>query len=215
MKRADFSGDPVALAPWLLNKILVKGKRAGRIVEVEAYKGARDPASHAYRGLTPRTAVMFGPPGHLYVYFTYGMHWCANVVCGPEGEAAALLVRALVPLRGIEEMREVRRAARRDQDLCNGPAKLCQAMGISGVDNGTDLLAPARRGALAGGVRLVDDGTPPPECPGQGVRIGISVGKEEPWRFWVAGEVCVSREAYPRARPAPPLRCGYPPGRRR
>jgi DNA-3-methyladenine glycosylase len=171
----------------VLNKVLACGRRAGRIVEVEAYKGAADPASHAFRGRTPRTAVMFGPPGHLYVYFTYGMHWCANVVCGPEGEAAALLVRALAPLRGIEEMRRVRVAARRDTELCNGPAKLCQALGISGTDNGTDLLAPRSR------IRLIDDGTPPPEVPAQGRRIGISVGTEEPWRFWVAGERSVSR----------------------
>jgi DNA-3-methyladenine glycosylase len=187
VRRADFSGDPLDVAPWLLNKVLVRGDRAGRIVEVEAYKGALDPASHAYRGLTPRTAVMFGPAGYLYVYFTYGMHWCANVVCGSKGEAGALLIRALVPLRGLDEMRAARPAARRDRDLCNGPAKLCQALGITGADNGLDLLARP-----ASVVRVVDDGTPPPERPAQGRRIGISVGTEEPWRFWVAGEECVS-----------------------
>ena len=174
------------IAPWLLNKLLVRGGRAGRIVEVEAYKGAQDAASHAFGGLTRRTEVMFGPPGHLYVYFTYGMHWCANVVCGPEGRASALLIRALVPLRGLGQMRRARVAARRDCDLCNGPAKLCQALGITGADNGADLLART-------GIRLADDGTPPPEFPAQGRRIGISVAKEEPWRFWVAGEKCVSR----------------------
>jgi DNA-3-methyladenine glycosylase len=188
VRRADFLGDPVDIGPWLLNKVLVSGRRAGRIVEVEAYKGAVDPASHAYRGETPRTTVMFGPPAYLYVYFTYGMHWCANVVTGPPGQASALLVRALIPLRGLEEMRRLRPAARRDRDLCNGPAKLCQALGITGADNGTDLLA--RSGA---GLRLVDDGTPPPKRPAQGRRIGIRVATEEPWRFWVAGEECVSR----------------------
>jgi DNA-3-methyladenine glycosylase len=187
VKRADLLGDPVDIAPWLLNKVLARGGRAGRIVEVEAYKGALDPASHAYRGLTPRTAVMFGSPGYLYVYFTYGMHWCANVVCGPEGEAGAVLIRALAPLRGLEQMRAARGpTARRDRDLCNGPAKLCQALGITGADNGVDLLAPGR-------VRLADDGTPPPQSPAQGRRIGIRVATEEPWRFWVAGEECVSR----------------------
>jgi DNA-3-methyladenine glycosylase len=189
VKRAEFSGDPVDVGPRLLNKVLVRGGRAGRIVEVEAYRGTSDAASHAYRGVTPRTAVMFGPPGHLYVYFTYGMHWCANVVCGPEGQASALLIRALSPLRGLDEMRQARSAARRDRDLCNGPAKLCQALGISGVDNGTDLLAPSGRGS----VRLVDDGTPPPQSPAQGRRIGISAATEEPWRFWVAGDESVSR----------------------
>jgi DNA-3-methyladenine glycosylase len=192
VRRADFLGDPVDVGPWLLNKVLVSGTRAGRIVEVEAYKGAVDPASHAYRGETRRTTVMFGPPAHLYVYFTYGMHWCANVVTGPAGEASALLVRALAPLRGQEEMRRLRPAARRDRDLCNGPAKLCQALGITGADNGTDLLARSNS-PHAGAVRLVDDGTPPPERPGQGKRIGIRVATEEPWRFWVAGEESVSR----------------------
>ena len=192
MRRADFQGDPVDVAPWLLNKVLVSGTRAGRIVEVEAYKGAVDPASHAYRGETRRTTVMFGPPAYLYVYFTYGMHWCANVVTGPAGEASALLVRALAPLRGQEEMRRLRPAARRDRDLCNGPAKLCQALGITGADNGTDLLARSNS-PHAGAVRLVDDGTPPPKRPAQGRRIGIRVATEEPWRFWVAGEECVSR----------------------
>jgi DNA-3-methyladenine glycosylase len=191
VKRADLLGDPVAIAPFLLNKVLVHGDRAGRIVEVEAYKGAIDAASHAYRGMTRRTAVMFGPPGFLYVYFTYGMHWCANVVTGPEGQASALLLRALAPLRGLDEMRQARVAARRDRDLCNGPAKLCQAMGIAGAENGTDLLAQARGGATE--VRLLDDGTPPPKNPAQGRRIGISVAKEEPWRFWVAGDENVSR----------------------
>jgi DNA-3-methyladenine glycosylase len=185
-------GDPVDVAPWLLNKVLVAGDRAGRIVEVEAYKGAVDPASHAYRGQTPRTAVMFGPPGYLYVYFTYGMHWCANVVTGPAGQASALLIRALATLRGLEEMRRLRPAARRDRDLCNGPAKLCQALGITGADTGTDLLARSKASG-SGVVRLADDGTPPPEHPAQGRRIGISVATEEPWRFWVAGEESVSR----------------------
>jgi len=197
VQRADLVGNPVTIAPWLLNKVLARGERAGRIVEVEAYHGADDAASHAYRGLTPRTAIMFGPPGYLYVYFTYGMHWCANVVCGPEGEAAAVLIRALEPIAGVDEMREARRAARLERDLCNGPAKLCQALGITGADNGADLLAQRRRSGPAsrapGLVRLLDDGTPPPRRPGRGTRIGITVATEKRWRFWVPGNPSVSR----------------------
>jgi DNA-3-methyladenine glycosylase len=203
VERSDLQGNPVDLAPWLLNKVLARGTRAGRIVEVEAYHGSDDPASHAYRGLTPRTAVMFGPPGYLYVYFTYGMHWCANVVCGPEGEAAAVLIRALEPVAGLDEMWDARPAARLERDLCNGPAKLCQALGITGADNGSDLLGPRRRSRSAGTrraetgagdmVRLLDDGTPPPRRPGRGTRIGIRVGTEKRWRFWVPGNASVSR----------------------
>ena len=194
MQRSDLEANPVAVAPLLLNKLLVRGERVGRIVEVEAYHGANDAASHAYRGQTRRTAVMFGPPGFLYVYFTYGMHWCANVVCGPDGEAAAVLIRALAPTAGLEAMRTDRPAARRDRDLCSGPAKLCQALGITGSDNGTDLLAPAtgrrRAGAL---LRLLDDGTPPPRRPGRGTRIGIKEATGHRWRFWVRGDPNVSR----------------------
>ena len=206
MQRSDLEAGPVAVAPWLLNKVLVRGARAGRIVEVEAYHGANDAASHAYRGLTPRTAVMFGPPGFLYVYFTYGMHWCANVVCGPEGEAAAVLIRALTPISGLPAMRRARPAARLDRDLCNGPAKLCQALGITGADDGVDLLAGAgdpaaaaaagarrARNRAGGPVGLVDDGTPPPRRPGRGTRIGIKEAREKRWRFWVPGNDAVSR----------------------
>ncbi len=200
MQRSDLEGGPLTIAPWLLNKVLVRGGRWGRIVEVEAYHGANDAASHASRGLTPRTAVMFGPPGFLYVYFTYGMHWCANVVCGPEGEAAAVLIRALAPMGGLEAMRRARPAARRDRDLCNGPAKLCQALGITGADNRSDLLAPAGGSgplpdadSVAGVVRLLDDGTPPPRRPGRGTRIGIKEAAEKRWRFWVPGDPNVSR----------------------
>jgi DNA-3-methyladenine glycosylase len=209
VQRAELAARPQVVAPWLLNKVLVRGERAGRIVEVEAYHGSRDAASHAYRGLTPRTAVMFGPPGFLYVYFTYGMHWCANVVCGPDGEAAAVLIRALAPLAGLEAMRAARPAARTDRDLCNGPAKLCQALGITGSDNGVDLLAGRARaggggeGGRGGGdrdryavadgvVRLLDDGTPPPRRPGRGTRIGIKVATDKRWRFWVPGDPHVS-----------------------
>ena len=185
--RRRLAGTATDVAPTLLNKLLVAGERSGRIVEVEAYEGGDDPASHAFRGPTRRNAVMFGPAGHLYVYFTYGMHWCANVVCGPPGEARAVLVRALAPVAGLEAMRSARRAATRDRDLCNGPAKLCQALGITGADDGVDLLA----GDSA--IMLTDDGVPPPRTPGNGPRVGISVATERRMRWWVGNEPSVSK----------------------
>jgi DNA-3-methyladenine glycosylase len=145
------------VAPELLNKLLVRGDRVGRIVEVEAYCGAEDPGSHAFRGPTSRNATMFGPPGHLYVYFTYGMHFCANVVCGPDGEASAVLLRGLTPVGGVDEMRVARGGRPRpDRDLCSGPAKLCQAFGLDRSFDGADLVTGDRE------VTVADDGTPPP-----------------------------------------------------
>jgi DNA-3-methyladenine glycosylase len=183
------AGDPLEVAPRLLNTLLVRGERVVRIVEVEAYRGIEDPASHAYRGPTARNATMYGPPGRLYVYFTYGMHWCANVVCGPESVAGAVLLRAGAPVAGLEAMWAARPAARRERDLCSGPAKLCQALGVTGALDGADLLG----GDL--GVRLCTDGTEPPATPGIGPRIGISVAAEEPWRWWVVGDPNVSVRA--------------------
>ena len=175
------------MAPELLNKVLAGRGAAGRIVEVEAYVGAIDPGSHAYRGKTKRNATMFGPAGGLYVYFTYGMHWCANAVCGNEGVAQAVLIRALAPLRGAEEMRRRRKKAKKTTDLCSGPAKLCQALAIHGDDNGADLLD------ANGAIRILDDGTPPPSSPTQSTRIGLSKGVDLPWRWFVEGEGNVSR----------------------
>jgi len=177
--------DPRVVAPELLNKLLVSADgRRGRIVEVEAYCGAEDPAAHTYRGRTARNASMFGPGGHLYVYFTYGMHWCANVVCGKEGEGVGVLLRALEPVAGLELMRASRPKARTDRDLCRGPGRLSQAMGISGEDDGDDL----RRGRI----RVLDDGVGPPGAPHVGPRIGISVATHEPWRWHVARNRFVS-----------------------
>jgi DNA-3-methyladenine glycosylase len=187
LPRTFYRRDSRAVAPELLNKVLVVGRCAGRIVEVEAYVGAEDPASHAYRGETARNRTMFGPAGHLYVYFTYGMHWCANAVCGDEGEGTAVLLRALAPVEGLDEMRARRAKARRDRDLCSGPAKLCQALGIDRAYDGVDLTRP--RSA----VRIVDDGVPPPERPGCSPRIGIRVAVEHPWRWYVDGDANVSR----------------------
>ncbi len=187
LSRAFYRRDPRTVAPELLGKVLVHGPTAARIVEVEAYCGGEDPGSHTYRGPTRRNATMFGPPGGLYVYFTYGMHWCANAVCGQPGDGVAVLLRAGVPLEGLELMHTRRPAAHRDRDLCRGPARLCQALGIDGTYDGTDLVTADR------GVALVDDGTPPPDDPANGVRIGLTNGAELPWRWWVAGDPHVSR----------------------
>ncbi len=182
----DFYQAPAdQVAPLLLNKLLAgPDGRAGRIVEVEAYAGD-DPASHAVRGRTARNATMFGPAGHLYVYLTYGMHWCANAVCGETGDGTAVLLRALEPVAGLERMRLARPAARSDRDLCRGPARLAQALGIDGAADGTDL--------VAGPFRILDDGTPPPARPVATTRIGISRAVEVPWRWYVADSRYVSR----------------------
>ena len=174
VSRALLAGDAPTVAPALLNKVLVHGECVGRIVEVEAYR-EDDPASHTFRGQTSRNAVMFGPAGHLYVYFTYGMHYCANVVTGPDGIGTAVLLRAVEPLEGIDLMRR-RRGGRRA--LADGPAKLCQAFAIGPEHNGADV---CRRS----GVGLYDDGTPPPPEPLVGPRIGITKAVDVPWRWRV------------------------------
>lgn len=173
--RSVLRADAPDVAPQLLNKLLVHGPCIGRITEVEAYR-EDDPASHTFRGRTPRNAVMFGPAGHLYVYFTYGMHYCSNVVTGPAGSGSAVLLRAVEPVAGIELMRQRRGGRHR---LADGPAKLCQAFAIGPEHNGVDLC----RGS---GVGLFDDGTPPPADPIVGPRVGISVAVDVPWRWRVA-----------------------------
>ena len=185
--RAALVGDPAEIAPMLLGKVLACGDRAGRIVEVEAYGDGDDPASHAHRGPTTRSSTMFGPSGHLYVYRSYGVHWCANVVAHLEGRAGAVLVRALAPHRGVEAMREARGGPARAVDVANGPGKLCQALGITGAHDGVDLTDPGSP------VRLIDDGTPPPHEPTVGPRIGISKAVERPLRFSVPGDPHRSR----------------------
>jgi len=190
LPRSFYCGDALSVAPRLLNKVLVAGDRSGRIVEVEAYRGAEDPGSHAYRGLTRRNATMFGPPGHLYVYFTYGMHWCANVVCRPTGTPHAVLLRALAPLAGVDEMRAARARGQKrpvtGRDLCRGPGRLCQALGLSREHDGADLAAGTS------GVVLMDDGMLPPADPGVSVRVGLTQGADLPWRFFVPGDPHVS-----------------------
>ncbi len=188
LPRTFYRRDSRVVAVELLNKVLVGADgRSGRIVETEAYCGSFDPAAHAYRGKTKRNATMFGPPGMLYVYFTYGMHWCCNAVCGEVDEGIAVLLRALAPLTGVEAMRVARPKAHRDRDLCSGPARLAQALGISGAQDGIDLVTGA------GGYRIVDDGTSPPLEPVVTRRVGISHAMDEPWRWYVADDPNVSR----------------------
>jgi DNA-3-methyladenine glycosylase len=169
-----FARDAHVVAPDLLNKVLVVGACSGRIVEVEAYT-RDDPASHSHRGETTRNAVMFGAAGHLYVYFTYGMHFCANVVTGQIGDGQAVLLRALQPLSGVQDM--VRRRGR-STNLADGPGKLCQALGIDLAHNGVRVYG-------GGEIRIVDDGTTPPATPRVGPRVGITKGVETQWRWRV------------------------------
>jgi DNA-3-methyladenine glycosylase len=186
--RSFYRRDPRVVAPELLNKILARDDgRAGRIVEVEAYAGAEDPAAHSYRGKTARNATMFGPGGHMYVYFTYGMHWCANAVCGDIGEGFGVLMRAMEPVAGIERMRKARGGRAGDRAIGSGPARLAQAMGIDRRFDGADLVRGDR------GFRIVSDGTPPPERPVAGPRIGIRMAVEHPWRWHVPENGHVSR----------------------
>jgi DNA-3-methyladenine glycosylase len=188
LPRSFFHRDARDVGPRLLNKLLACADgRAGRIVEVEAYVGAIDPAAHTFRGKTRRNAVMFGPPGHMYVYFTYGMHWCCNTVCGDEDEGSGVLIRALEPVAGIDRMREARPRIRKDRELCSGPARLTQAMGITGEQNGIDLVR------ARDGYTILDDGTPPPEHVPGSARIGIREGTDLLWRWLVAGNPHVSR----------------------
>mgnify|MGYP001358278202 CR=1 FL=1 len=192
----------VEVAPDLLGAVVEHDGVAVRLTEVEAYAGEQDPGSHAFRGPTARNRVMFGPAGYLYVYFTYGMHTCANVVCGPDGKAQAVLLRAGEVVEGVHLARERRASASTgkvpvDRDLARGPARLAQALGLTMDDYGVDLLD-------GGPVRLVGSGVSP-----RGVRTGPRVGVRGPggegtaypWRFWIEGDPTVS--VY---RPAAPLR---------
>jgi DNA-3-methyladenine glycosylase len=178
LPRAFYEQEVTLAAHSLLGKRLVRRWQgrllSGIIVETEAYRGEEDLACHARSGRTPRTAVMYGPAGHAYVYFTYGMHWCLNAVCGVEGFPAAVLLRAVWPLTGLEEMAK-RRGRFPVEQWCNGPAKLCQAFAVDGDLNGTDL-------CLLGNQLWIEDG---PEIPDVRVTTGPRVGIQsvpEPWR---------------------------------
>lgn len=198
LPRRFFDRPAVEVAPELLGRILVRSlpgiRLAGRIVETEAYEPG-DPASHGFRGPTPRNASMFGEPGHLYTYFTYGHHWMANVVTRSAGEGSAVLLRALEPLEGLEEM-----AARRDRtdprDLCSGPGKLAKALGLDRAHDGADL--------TRGRVVWIETGEPvAAQRIACGPRVGLSVGMEQDWRFFEVASPWVSRwRGAPRARPS-------------
>jgi DNA-3-methyladenine glycosylase len=183
LERDFFARDALVVAPDLLNKVLVTGGCAARIVEVEAYR-SDEPAAHTFRGRTPRNAVMFGPAGHLYVYFSYGMHHCANVVTGEVDEGQAVLLRAVVPVAGVEEMRARRPPGTPERHLADGPGKLCQALAIDLGDSGRDLCASAT-GEVP--MWIGDDGVAPPAPPLVTERVGITKAVDLPWRFVVPG----------------------------
>jgi len=195
LTRGFYERDALAVARDLIGCLFVRigaeGSRVGvRLVETEAYRGPMDPGSHGYRGMTPRTRSMFGPPGRLYVYFTYGMHWCVNVVCGREGECEAVLLRAGEPILGREEMTR-RRGGGPERLVASGPARLAQAMGIDRSDDGASLL----RGG--GFFCARDDQTDTYRDAEVSVtpRIGLAQGRGEdlPWRYVVAGSPFASR----------------------
>lgn len=184
----DLSGPVLEVAPRLLGAVLRHGDVAVRLTEVEAYAGPDDPGSHAYRGPTRRNATMFGPPSHLYCYFTYGMHVCCNVVTGPEGDPSAVLLRAGEVVAGLEIAR-ARRPGSTDRDLARGPARLCRALAIDLEDDGADLVRGSIRLELGEQTGSVSTGP----------RVGLRGAPDRPWRFWVTGERSVS--AYRPAKP--------------
>ncbi len=190
-QRLELAGPAEAVAPLLLGCVIEHhspdGLVAVRLTEVEAYAGeGEDPGSHAHRGETRRNAAMFGPPGRAYVYFTYGMHWCLNVVCGPTGRAGAVLLRAGEVVAGLELARARRPAARSSTELAQGPARLAKALGVDDGLDGADLLDPD------GPLRL----SAVRRAPGEvltGPRVGLYSAASRPWRFWLPGEATVSR----------------------
>jgi len=183
--RSDYDGPVLDVARELLGAVVVHGDVALRLTEVEAYAGGHDPASHAFRGPTPRNAVMFGPGGHAYVYFTYGMHFCVNLVCGPEGQASAVLLRAGEIIAGLASAR-ARRPGARDRDLARGPARLTVALGIDRALNGADVTRVDSPLRVMRGEAVRDEDVR------RGPRVGVSSAAELPWRMWIDGEPTVS-----------------------
>lgn len=201
MSAEELAVEPLAAAHRLLGATLWSGPVGVRIVEVEAYGGDpagpwHDPAAHSGRGRTPRNAVMFGPAGRLYVYFSYGMHICVNVTSGPDGLASAVLIRAGEVIAGLPTARERRPAARVDADLARGPGNLGSALGITLGDYGTDLFDPAAPIRLELGPEITDT-----SLIGVGPRVGVSLAADRPWRLWLRDSPAVS--AYRRSPRAP------------
>jgi DNA-3-methyladenine glycosylase len=198
--RGFFAEDVLDVAPALLGCTLSHAGVTVRLTEVEAYAGQVDPGSHAFRGPTPRTRVMFGPAGHLYVYFSYGMHWCTNVVCGPEGEASAVLLRAGEVVAG-QDVAASRRAGIARRDWARGPARLAATLALTGEQSGLDACVPRGRARFHAPVEHLAT-----TRIRTGPRVGVSgVGGDAaayPWRFWLDGEPTVStyRPAKPRVR---------------
>jgi len=188
LSRDFYSRDTVRVAKNLLGKRLVRvrgrTRMAGRIVEAEAYRGSDDPASHAYRGKTPRNTPMFGEPGHAYIYFTYGNHYCLNITTQRSGIAGAVLIRALQPLEGIRTMKRLRSLVP-ESELTNGPGKLTKALGIDKSLNEVDM---TKWGPL-----FVEDTEYDGFEIARSSRIGIKEGLDRKWRFYVVGSKCVSR----------------------
>lgn len=208
LPRTFFDRDAIAVAPELLGCVLShetsEGLVAVELTEVEAYMGEADPPSHAFRGQTARNAVMFGPPGHAYVYFTYGMHFCVNLVCLRPGTASAVLLRAGRVVAGEELAARRRSAVPRGPKLASGPARLCQALGIGREQNGADVCAGEGPLRITSGQLRYDS------VVATGPRVGVSSGAEVPWRYWIAGDTSVSayRPHVPRKRKPVTARAG-------
>ncbi len=198
--RAELADDVLTAAVRLLGTTFeadtADGTVAERLVEVEAYRGADDPAAHSFRGRTPRNAVMFGPPGHLYVYFVYGMHFCVNISCLPDGEPAAVLLRAGEVVSDLGMARVRRPTARRDADLARGPARLAALLGLSREHNGIDVTDPTSP------VRVRAEPPVDPAVVRTGPRVGVAAGHTTPWRFWIDGSSAVSPYRPGRGAPA-------------
>jgi DNA-3-methyladenine glycosylase len=201
LDREELAADVLPAAVRLLGCTLESdtpdGVVAARLVEVEAYRGADDPASHSFRGRTPRNAVMFGPAGHLYVYFVYGMHFCANISCLDDGLAGAVLLRAAEVTSDPDVARRRRPTARREHELARGPARLAALLGLTRDRNGIDVTDPASP------VRLLAGEPADPALVRSGPRVGVAAAHDLPWRFWLDGSAAVSPYR-PGRRPARP-----------